>query len=51
MTEDGKQMSFDANARTKSNLLSSLLDDYKNELVITNYEPANIQLKLIGDSV
>ena len=26
-------------------------DDYKNELVITNYEPANIQLKLIGDSV
>ena len=31
MTKDGQPMSFDANARTKSNLLSSLLDDYKNE--------------------
>ena len=31
MTKDGKQMSFDANLRTKSNLLSSLLDEYKNE--------------------
>jgi cell division protein ZapA (FtsZ GTPase activity inhibitor) len=32
MTKDGKQMSFDANLRTKSNLLSNLLDSKKKEL-------------------
>jgi len=32
MTKDGKQMSFDANLRTKSNLLSNLLDTEKTKL-------------------